>query len=459
MACLLTAKSRPARGRRGWIHLGLSLLSLVVLASSAAADRNPFGPRAGSNFSGVPNQYGQVSRRPYRRQQPPVAQPVTTVDPSFDYRFETAADADVEALAAFQAESLQPVGYCDCVGDCTCGNCVEADCGCEDYCEPECGCDDYCEPECGCDDICSGCDDGCCTSSVLTCAPSGPMWMAGFEWTFVKPRFSENVAFTTMASDGNDNDIFVDTEFDYELELTPRVWIEAGLSDNWSWRVSWWQFDHAPGALATSPNANFGRISPPDFGERDFSTTIATDTFFAASRLNAYTIDFEGLKKAQVGGWHLGVGGGVRYASVQQAYYSRLQNNLGNIIGQIDFDHKLEGAGPTMLLSVRRPCWRRVRLAAAARGSILFGDGTSRLFSTEDTTPSTTLRFRGRDDLLPIGEARVGLEWTSPRNRGSGQFLISAATEGQIGGNAGNASSETADLGFYGFSFGAGWAR
>lgn len=275
----------------------------------------------------------------------------------------------------------------------------------------------------------------------------------------MKPRFSENVAYTTMVGDGNNNDAFVDTEFDYDLELTPRVWVEAGLSNNWSWRVSWWQFDHAPGGLATSPVANFGEITHPDFGDVDISTTIDTDTFFATSRLNAYTIDFEGLKTGQVGCWKLGVGGGVRYASVEQGYYAQLRDDQDSVIGEIDFDHKLEGAGPTMLVSVRRPFWNGVRLAAAARGSLLFGDGTSRLFSSEDTTPSTTVRVRGRDDLLPIGEARVGLEWTSPKKRGSGQWLISTATEGQVWGNAGNAASETADLGFFGFSVGAGWMR
>jgi hypothetical protein len=380
---------------------------------------------------------------------------VAATDPSFDYRFD--ADADADALATFQSANVYSAGYCDCVGDCACGGGVEASCGCEDDCEPACGCDDYCESACGCDDYCCDCDDDCCTSCLPIGSSCGLSWGAGFEWTLVKPRYSENVAYTTLVGDGNNNDAFTDTEFDYDLELSPRVWIEAGLNDNWSWRVTWWQFDHTPGALATSPIANFGEITHPDFGDVDISTTIETDTFFAASRLNAYTIDLEGIKKAQVGDWHLGVGGGVRYASVEQGYNARLQNDQGDVIGQIDFDHKLEGAGPTMLLSVRRPCWRRVRIAAAARGSLLFGDGTSRLFSSEDTTPSTTLRVRGRDDLLPIGEARVGLEWTSPKKRGGGQFLISTATEGQVWGNAGNAANETADLGFYGFTIGAGW--
>lgn len=468
-------KPRNTRTCRALVVLGLSFLGLLLLAAPAEADRNPFGPRAGSNLSGTPNQYGQVSRRPYRRRQPLARRAPQKSSSKFDYRFEVAEgaeDSEAAALASFQNEDVQAVGYCDGSEGCTCGNCIEAGCGCDDYCEPGCGCDDCCEPACGlsdscepacgCDDYCDpayGCDDICCSSGGSCGGGGGIAWSAGFEWSFVKPRFSENVAFTTMTGDGNNNDTFTDTEFDYDLELTPRVWIEAAMSDCWSWRVSWWQFDHAPGALTTSPIANFGEITHPDFGDVDISTTLATETFSTSSRLNAYAIDLEAIKKARVSDWQLGVGGGVRYASAEQGYFAQLRDAGNDVIGQIDFQHQLEGYGPTMSLSGRRPLFRRVQLVGAARGSLLFGDGSSRLAASEDTTPSTTVRLRNREDLLPIGEARVGLEWISPKKRGSWQWMLSTAMEGQVWGNAGNAASETADLGFFGFNVGAGWLR
>ena len=470
----------------------ISVGLLFLLATPTQAQTSESGSRAGSNFSVAANRIGRISKRPYqRRKKPAIKSPVETVS-KFDYRLEANEDADREFDDVNQA-SIQQAGYCDCGENCSCGNGSEPGCGCTDSCgtgscEPGCGCDDYSEPGCGCNDYCGassgcagfGCDDGGCSvygSCDGGCDSCGGGYgsfgggrgmglQLGFEWSFVKPRYSENVAYNTMTGNGNNTSTFTDTEFDYDLELSPRVWLEAGLSDNWGWRLSYWQYDHSPTSTSTSPNANgFGEITHPSFGDVDISTTIPTDTFFASSKLNAYTIDLEALKQGQLCGWQLGVGGGLRYASVEQDYSAELRNtDTGDVLrGQIDYSHTLDGFGPTMSLSARRPLLGNIKLVCAARGSLLFGAGSSRMVSGEDldlANPFTTTILSSRDDLLPIGEARVGIEWLSPKKHSrSWQWLLSTAMEGQAWGNAGNASSETADLGFFGFNFGAGFLR
>ncbi|MEQ8838677.1 MAG: hypothetical protein RID07_17865, partial [Lacipirellulaceae bacterium] len=72
------------------------------------------------------------------------------------------------------------------------------------------------------------------------------------------------------------------------------------------------------------------------------------------------------------------------------------------------------------------------------------------------STPFTTTRTTLRDDLLSIGEARVGLQWLGDVHDNGLQWMFSTAMEGQIWGNAGSASSEDADLGFFGFNVGGG---
>ncbi len=446
----IVSKLLAKRVCRGPIVLGLMCAGLLLLAIPAQAQTSRFGPRAGSNFSNAPSHYGRITRRPNRRRQ----KPATESNSKFDYRLETAESADDSAVALYEdyeqdGEDLTGfglAGYCACGNDTCCGDCIE----------PGCGSDDYCEPSCGL-------GDGCCNSYSSCGLGGGPTWHIGFEWSFVKPRFSENVAFITSDGNGNNNVTFTETEFDYDLELTPRVWIEAAVSDSWSWRVSYWEFDHSPSIETTQPgNDAFDEITHPPFGDVDISTTLPEDIFTATSALNAYTIDVEALKRAHLSCWQLGVGCGVRYASIEQSYFAQLRDTTnGNALrGQIDFSHALEGFGPTISLSGKRPIFCNVNLACTARGSLLFGDGFSRLDALEDTTPSTTIRLTNRDDLLPIGEARVGLEWLSPKKHSrSWQWMLSTAMEGQIWGNAGNASSETADLGFFGFNIGAGWLR
>ena len=484
--------------------LGSLFLSLLfLLAPPTQAQTTKPGSRAGSNFSVAQHRIGRISKRPYLRRQKTVSKASAVSEPKFDYRLELAeaSRSEEDELDYLEQANFEQAGYCDCVGGCSCGTGLERGCGCSDSCglggcdggcEPGCGCEDSFEPSCGCDD--SGCATGCdvygdpscgcneggcsvygsCDGGCDSCSGgyrsfgrgSGGTWKLGFEWSFVKPRFSENVAFNTMSGNGNNVSTFTDTEFDYDLELTPRVWLEAGVNDSWSWRLGYWQYDHSPGTKSTSPNANgFGEITHPAFGDVDISTTIPTDTFFASSKLNAYTIDLEALKQGQLCGWQLGVGGGLRYASVEQDYFARLTDNeTGNDLrGQIDFSHALEGFGPTMSLSARRPLIGSLTLACAARGSLLFGDGSSRMIAGEDldlANPFLTTRTTDREDLLPIGEARVGIEWLSPKKHSrSWQWMLSTAMEGQVWGNAGNASSETADLGFFGFNFGAGFLR
>ncbi len=295
-----------------------------------------------------------------------------------------------------------------------------------------------------------------------------PTWFAGVEFTFVKPRFSENVAFSTLDDDGAGLRTFTDTEFDYDMEMSPRAWLGAAFTNSWSWRCTYWQFDQSPSTASTSPPANGNgeithpnfNVDDPNFADVDLSTTVPTDVYTAASDLDAYTIDIEAVKNARINRWLLGVAGGVRYASTTQSYNATLSDGAA-VTDQLDYSQEIEGIGPTISLSGMRPLYNRLNIVCAARGSLLFGDGVSRFTAVEDLlgAPATTVRVTNREDLLPIGEARLGLEWMSQRTSRNFQWLLTTAMEGQIWGNAGNSYNESADLGFFGFSVGAGILR
>jgi hypothetical protein len=330
-----------------------------------------------------------------------------------------------------------------------------------------CDCDECTqgEPACSCDDGCCGdgyCDDVYCGDPV---GYQPRHWhagfYAGFEATFVKPRFSDNSAFTLMEADGASFESFTDTQFNYDLEFTPRVFIGWQQSSNLGLRATWWQFDHSAANASASPPANgFGSIDPPSFGTIDLSTNIPTDAYAAASNLNAYTIDIEATKQSSFCGWDLGVGCGIRYANAEQSYNAQLRDANNGLRGQIDFQHSLEGFGPTISLDAYRPIGYQFSIFCKARGSILFGDGESQLIAGEDldlTTPLNTTHSTSRDDLLSIGEIQLGSRWQGRKVRGrSYRPFCSIAMEGQIWNGAGTATSEDGTLGFFGFNAGAG---
>lgn len=433
--------------------LGLLLCAPLLLAPNAEAQNSRFGARAGSRFVNPEN---SNQRRPYRRRSTSVAQ--TYSEPESDFNYQLDADpSDQSALLALldsdQDSDLIAIGYnsgdCACE-DCYCGDGISSGC-CGDSC-----CGGCCEPSCGL------------AGGGFGAAAAAPTLFAGAEFTFVKPRYSENVAFTTLDDNGAGTRTFTDTEFDYDLEMSPRVWLGAAFTDAWSWRCTYWQFDQSPATETTSPPANGnGSISHPNFSvenpqfaDVDLTTNVPTDIYTTSSDLNAYTIDIEAVKNSQLNRWLLGVAGGVRYASTQQSYNATLNDGTDDT-DQLDYTQELEGFGPTISLSGMRPFYERIHLVCAARGSLLFGDGVSRFNAVEDLTgaPQTTLRVTNREDLLPVGEARIGFEWMSRRGASGTRWLFSTAMEGQIWGNAGNASDESGDLGFYGFSLGAGFLR
>ena len=303
-------------------------------------------------------------------------------------------------------------------------------------------------------------DESCGDVGIPTAVSCGAQWSAGIEFTLLKPHFEQNVAFTTLTSDGASNESFSDTEFSYDRSLAPRVWIEALTSDALGFRVVYWQFDQDADTVVGEPAANgFGRISPPTFGDIDLSTTVPGSQFTANSSLNAYSIDLELTKSLSWGhcGWLTAFG--LRYAEVQQSYDGELQDDSDAVQGTINFDHTVKGIGPTLAIRTHRPITHQLSIFGMARGSLVFGDGESTLTAIEDQdldTELTTTRVTNRNDLLPIGEMQVGLQW-APQGMGVYQPYLHLAMESQIWSGVGNASQEDGNLGFFGFNVALGF--
>ena len=149
----------------------------------------------------------------------------------------------------------------------------------------------------------------------------------------------------------------------------------------------------------------------------------------------------------------------MRVAEVEQTYAATLTNAAGDQQGNLQFLHQTEGFGPTISLRTQRPFGNQFALFGMARGSLLFGDGSMSLIAVEDEDLANQLMTNMssiRDDILPIGEVQVGLQWT-PANCGAYFPYMHLALEGQLWQGVGNSSSEDGNLGFFGFNFAMGF--
>ena len=322
----------------------------------------------------------------------------------------------------------------------------------EEFGDDACGCGD-------CGDCCGSCTGSWLLGGPASCTGGCGTINAGVELTFLRPHFESNPVASELTSDGDTLESFNVFEFDYQTELSPRVWLEYSANCNMGFRVIWWEFDHGAAPESLSPDENgFGRITPPDFGDVDLSTTVPGSVYSALTDLRAWTLDIEGTRAFSAGCWTWLGAAGVRYAEIDQSYISNLQNDQGDLQGTIDYAHGAEAFGPTVYLRAERPVWPGVSLFGSVRGSLLFGDSFSELNAIEDLDLDDQLRterFTSRDDLLPIGEVQVGLQVLTPCI-GFRQPYFHVALEGQHWGGAGNASSEDGALGFFGFNVALG---
>ena len=316
--------------------------------------------------------------------------------------------------------------------------------------------DVFCEGDCD-NAGCYGLPDFSFVSSLCLGVPK---WSAGFEFTLLRPHFENNPAFTILESDGDTSNSLTQTQFQFDRELAPRVWIEALSNDRFGVRAIWWNFDHSSDTMVGAPPGNgFGEVSPPLFGTVDLSTTVPGSRFTASHDLRATTIDLEATKSLQVGqmGWLTGFG--FRYGEIVQRYNGSLENENNVQTGTIDYSHQVEGFGPTLSVRSQRPWSSQLMLFGIARGSLLFGTGESQLTAVEDLNLDdrlTTTESLSRNDLIPIGELQLGVQWTPPAC-GALRPYMHVAMESQLWGGAGNASSEDENLGFFGYNIALGF--
>jgi hypothetical protein len=278
-------------------------------------------------------------------------------------------------------------------------------------------------------------------------------WPAGIELTFLRPNYTTNRAFTTQ-SDGNS-----DLEFQYDLELSPRLWFGYEMCDGTGWRLTWWQFDHAPDRVFAQPSAN-NEVTTPPFDGIDISSDDSTEFLLATSNLKAYTFDSELTKRAARGCWRTEATAGVRYAFAEQEYSAQLRNSNSALLSQVDFNHWIRGVGPTLSLAATQFISCETNLFVRGRGSLLFGNHKWHLQGGEElnlTAPVLTNQDGRNGETLSIVEVQAGIGWQAGKQvcRPWRPFAT-VAFEGQFWSGPGNAARPDGDLGFLGFTLGVG---
>ncbi len=270
----------------------------------------------------------------------------------------------------------------------------------------------------------------------------------------LEPHFENNIAFTvtdpTVAIAGT---VERNREFDYDYDSSQRYWLGIMNDQGFGGRIRYWFFDqNSDRETFVSPAAAITMLTPdlPGALPQTPSGGNVGDSVSAKAELEMYTLDFEMVQRVQRNLWDFDLGGGLRHAAVGQKYQAASTTAGTTSVSKVG--HRFDGIGPTVFMELRRPVGgSQLAIVANTRGSLLYGD--SKLNARRFTVGGNdfgSIKTR-KKEVRGIAELQVGLEWALWMI-GDSRCYVQGLWEGQQWFGAGNAVSDSGDMGLTGFS-------
>jgi len=307
---------------------------------------------------------------------------------------------------------------------------------------------------------CGGGPDDCGCGCVDWCAicPYNPWTIGGGVYWF-EPHWKTNPAFAAAVTVGALTTT-VQTDFDYDYDAAPLVWAAyrnphgIGIQGR-----AWWYDDSASVSAVNDGTITIQSAAP--LGLENTSTTIGdVNTFESSLQIDVADLLLTYMASSDYGSLELATG--TRYARIEQAYRTVEVPAVGGLIDSVDARHDFEGVGPTISLEARLHASCRWTAFAIFRYSVLFGRSEQAALEVADNV-LVAARFQENDDLLPIAEVELGLEYAV--RIACTELYFQAAFVSQVWQGAGNSSNnelileivdpevldKNADLGLWGF--------
>ena len=267
---------------------------------------------------------------------------------------------------------------------------------------------------------CANCGGASC-QQCLSIDP-GKRVHGGADFLFVRPSFSESVAFARGSQSPTSLDLSgQELEFDYDSSVRAFVAVrsEDGLS---KMQFTYWHLRGktsvngtvaGPGQFIVDPFGNIvGSVAIVDPSDaRSPNVIVGGDNIQtrATVRSNLYDFDFARELRPTDPHWFLEYSVGVRIADIDQYYESTVADAAGTVLSRGDFAVEYMGAGPRLGAETRRYLGRKGLsfFFATFHTALLLGDydvafhnAPVPVFQAGQTASATR--------MLPVMEAEIG---------------------------------------------------
>jgi Legionella pneumophila major outer membrane protein precursor len=283
-------------------------------------------------------------------------------------------------------------------------------------------------------------------------APQKWHWEIGGGVYYIQPNFHTNPAFLRTTG-GFLASATQQTDFRYNMQVAPLGWIAYVSDSGLGLRGRYFQFDQGARESFTGDGTSTIRSVPTNAPTFGVVGGAPGDVLNFNSRLRVEVWDLEGTYTFSSCRWTFLAAAGVRYANLFQSYEATVTpGNAGTLPANASTVSSFNGAGPTFALESKyRFGESGLAVYGMARGSVLFG--SARLTSggtanVGDNLVIPTSFEAHQSDVLPIGEAEIGVEFG--RNVGGFRVFAQTGFVGQVWFGGGNAAST--NLGGHSFS-------
>lgn len=287
---------------------------------------------------------------------------------------------------------------------------------------------------------------------------------------YVRPHWESNPAASVRTTQGAVART-INHEYTYDFDATPKLILGWVNCDGFGARITWWHFDHNADSIRLINQAGIGAPAPVTQITTQGSLNSLSNAlnvgeqsaFLLENSLELTTWDFDLTQAIDLGCVDLVVGGGIRYAHLNQSINERQflisQTNVQN--QHYNASHSFNVFGPTLLIDSRAPIGcNGLAFYTSLRAGALFGRAAvdTNLRSQNAGAPGTNPPFnssthRENDAVLPFLEGELGMEWA-----GQMEGMQPFVRLGIFGSTwfAGTAQGGSSTLGFLGLNVLAG---